>query len=171
MAGTPERPLSDLGLAGYVSFWTGAILRHFDRLLNAEPDEVASPDAGGDVSMTDPDTSGSRRGSRRHKGYEGELPIAPTSSRSTKSATAASAPPVADVEVRFTLVDLALAVNLRVDDVAFTLEQIGLASARVEDEEDGEDAVIISRAMVDEVKARYPRRVLPPLLSVAHVLL
>lgn len=121
--------------------------------------------------MVDADASGSRRGSRRHKGYEGELPIAPTSARSAKSATTAFAAPI-DVEVRFTLADLAQAVNLRADDVAFTLEQVGLGSARIEDEDEpGEEVVVISRAMVDSVKARYPRRVLPALLSVAHVLL
>ncbi|KAJ7083711.1 acyl-CoA N-acyltransferase [Mycena belliarum] len=35
--GTPERPLSDLGLRGYLAYWVGTLIRFFRRVLQALP--------------------------------------------------------------------------------------------------------------------------------------
>lgn len=68
------------------------------------------------------------------------------------------------VMVSCKLADIARATNLRVDDAAFALNEVGLLAMRIASEEDsGEDdktgTVMLTRAMVDKVaKERNVKR-------------
>ncbi|KAI6107360.1 acyl-CoA N-acyltransferase [Pisolithus croceorrhizus] len=138
--GTPERPLSDLGLRSYLTYWVATIVRFLRRLLSVLPADC----------------------------FDGELPHAPISPsfhrhdprsltpatstsatvpRFTPAPTPAQVPEAHDaltsvrkvittpnpdgsatshVVVRCTLADIARATNLRVDDAAFALAECGL---------------------------------------------
>lgn len=38
--GTPERPLSELGLRSYLTFWIQALVQFFRRLLSIQPEDI-----------------------------------------------------------------------------------------------------------------------------------
>ncbi|BGP03642.1 hypothetical protein RTG_03212 [Rhodotorula toruloides ATCC 204091] len=203
--GTPERPLSELGQKGYLAHWTAVLVRYFRAVfaLRCEPPSIESfvPSRNGtSVSPTKSTTPGAgddeaererRKRQRRSKGWDGELPAgtatlaASPAKAFTLRSTRSKAPrqgridPV-DGSFAFptTLDELADAVNLRPDDVAFALVESGLAQWRrgeggvkVKEGESASDVeleLIITPELVEEVAVAC--RVKPmPMLDVAYV--
>ncbi|BGP35527.1 hypothetical protein JCM10296v2_007365 [Rhodotorula toruloides] len=203
--GTPERPLSELGQKGYLAHWTAVLVRYFRAVfaLRCEPPSIESfVPSRNDVSVSptksttpgagDDDAERERRKrQRRSKGWDGELPTgtatlaASPAKAFTLRSTRSKAPrqgridPV-DGSFAFptTLDELADAVNLRPDDVAFALVESGLAQWRrgeggvkVEEGESASDIeleLLITPELVEEVSVAC--RVKPmPMLDVAYV--
>ncbi|GEM11115.1 histone acetyltransferase [Rhodotorula toruloides] len=207
--GTPERPLSELGQKGYLAHWTAVLVRYFRAVfaLRSEPPSIESfmpscnialvssrksttPGAGDDDAERE-----RRKRQRRSKGWDGELPagIATLAASPAKAftlrSTTSNAPRqgrVDPVDGSFafttTLEELADAVNLRSEDVAFALVESGLAqwrrgtlagegSVKIEEAEstgDVELELVITPELVEEVAVTC--RVKPmPMLDVAYV--
>lgn len=203
--GTPERPLSELGQKGYLAHWTAVLVRYFRAVfaLRCEPPSIESfvPSRNGtSVSPTKSTTPGAgddeaererRKRQRRSKGWDGELPAgtatlaASPAKAFTLRSTRSKAPrqgridPV-DGSFAFptTLDELADAVNLRPDDVAFALVESGLAQWRrgeggvkVEEGESASDVeleLIITPELVEEVAVACRAKPMP-MLDVAYV--
>ncbi|GAA5932692.1 hypothetical protein JCM3775_002210 [Rhodotorula graminis] len=152
-AGSPERPLSELGQKGYLAHWTAVLVRYFraifalkgeppsiDTLLAAAPESTRSPSKG---ALNDDDDHGERRKrARRSKGWDGELPpgaatLAGSPAKAFTLRGGSSRPRAGVVDPSdgsfsfpTTLEELSRAVNLRADDVAFALVESGLAQYR-----------------------------------------
>lgn len=74
------------------------------------------------------------------------------------------------VFVKCTLSDIALATGMRTDDIAFTLNECGLLQRRKTlNGNAGEDAIVISREMVEEVARE--RSVKRMCMEVSHVII
>lgn len=157
IAGTPERPLSDLGLRGYLAFWTAVLVRYFRLVfaLRGHPEEIpnAALSPGPPMSTMEGDNDSTQekqvRRARSFKGWEGELPVVTRSSPSnsdpkgqssskssirTRSSLAANTNgislPSRPLTLRITLADIVRATFLRMDDAAFALQESGLAQFR-----------------------------------------
>lgn len=124
--GTPERPLSDLGLQSYLKFWISVIVRYLRRLLNAAPPESSQAKANAPKK-------------KKQKGWDGENgtddktppiedPLADSKKLHYTPQPDGSA--VVHVTAQCTLEDLARATWLRVEDVAFTLREVGMLQNR-----------------------------------------
>lgn len=116
--GTPERPLSDLGLKGYTAYWISIILR-FCRQALADAPPIAPPI----VSAASP----SKRPSRSIKIVR--RPIPTTISINEVEVSKLSGPD-GQYSISLSLSDLARACHLRSDDVASTLSQLGFLQHR-----------------------------------------
>ncbi|CDO71753.1 hypothetical protein BN946_scf184920.g37 [Trametes cinnabarina] len=220
--GTPERPLSDLGLRSYLTYWISTLVRFFRRLLSVLPPETAQLVTTGstaDVSDlfvqspsrdTEDGSSSISRIRRRKstKGWDGEdIPASAiarqataqmsdmrdpiwTSLRTLETTAHPDGSATTQVVVRCTLVDIARATNLRVEDAAFALNECGLLIRRRKERADSaaaaegaqprvevngqegaeeEDVIVVTREMVEAVaKARDVKRMC---LDLNHVLL
>ncbi|KAJ7103744.1 acyl-CoA N-acyltransferase [Mycena epipterygia] len=221
--GTPERPLSDLGLRSYLAYWVGTLIRFFRRVLQALPPghqkitskgnlpDLRSPSleledngtpsvVNGNGATSATPSNGVAKRKKRTKGWDGEvadlsfLGAAPAndaeflnSFRTFEMTANPNGSATVDVVLRCTLRDIARATNLRVEDAAFALNEIGLLALRLasEDAEEvrhtlqatqdaGTDApvdnankfVFISRAMVERVAA--DRNVKKPCMEVEY---
>ncbi|KAF5385612.1 hypothetical protein D9757_006804 [Collybiopsis confluens] len=176
--GTPERPLSDLGLRSYLAFWVSTLVRFFRKLLevmpvsnraissssnnsnnsiiitHGAPPDFRSPsrelsavsavsDEGGGVggvgrrgSSTSSFSSGMRRKKKRVKGWDGEVSqeedfvddvdekLAAFRTFVTTRNPDGSA--TVHLKVHCSLSDIAKATNLRVEDTAFALGEMGM---------------------------------------------
>ncbi|KAJ6551514.1 acyl-CoA N-acyltransferase [Mycena capillaripes] len=230
--GTPERPLSDLGLRSYLAYWVGTLIRFFRRVLQALPPgyskittkgnlpDLRSPSReleddgtpsvvnGNGASVTPSNGNGiSVKRKKRTKGWDGEvadlsfLGTAPpndaefvSSFRTFDMSANPNGSATVDVVLRCTLRDIARATNLRVEDAAFALNEIGLLALRLSSEDADEvrqtlqaehDArtggaepapadnannfVFISRAMVERVAV--DRKVKVPCMEVEYCML
>ncbi|OJT12859.1 Histone acetyltransferase KAT8 [Trametes pubescens] len=162
--GTPERPLSDLGLRSYLTYWISTLVRFFRRLLSVLPPDTAqvvTTGPVGDVSDafvqspardTEDGSSISRTKKRKStKGWDGEeIPAAAralrtaqandmndpmwASLRALETTAHADGSATTHVVVRCTLADVARATNLRVEDAAFALNECGLLVRRRADD-------------------------------------
>jgi len=180
--GTPERPLSDLGLRSYVTYWISVLVRFFRKVLTVTPHEAT--EAGNDVA--DPGRLSVRK-KKRAKGFDGEVPevlsdvpqgsyIAlveePTfgslrTTHTTISPIDGSA--TTHLSVRCTLLDIARATNIRPDDVAFALRECGFLQHVKTGDGVEQETMVISREMVERIaKERHVKRMC---LDVAHILL
>ncbi|KAG8940553.1 hypothetical protein FRC04_005191 [Tulasnella sp. 424] len=147
--GTPERPLSDLGLRGYLAYWVATLVRFFRRILGTEPEEDpnAPPGLGSGGHSRKSSLSASGKPTKRKiKGFDGEIdypkekdegPSAtlveqPTfgSIRTTHTETTPNGTTRQHLNIRCTLMDIARATGLRHEDVAFAMEECGLLMRR-----------------------------------------
>jgi len=150
--GTPERPLSDLGLCSYLTYWVSTIVRYFRRLLSVVPPENSHlisrklPDLSLNRSPSRDAEDGIQRVKRRKttKGWDGEMTdpsvaVAPlsimddelsTEMRIIETTANPDGSATSHVNVRCTLEDFAKATNLRVEDAAFALKECGLLTRR-----------------------------------------
>ncbi|KZT08983.1 acyl-CoA N-acyltransferase [Laetiporus sulphureus 93-53] len=196
--GTPERPLSDLGLRSYLTYWVSTLIRFFRRLLAVLPPDASKmitiggmPDLAEAYMMSpsaEPEDWATSKLKRRKstKGWDGEelpgtahRPAEPydgtdpmfTTLRTVETTPNADGSATAHVMLHCTLADIARATNLRVEDVAFALNECGLLLKRRkgEDAGDTEDIVVMSREMVETVAKE--RGVKKMCMSLAHVLL
>lgn len=80
---------------------------------------------------------------------------------------------VTHVMVKCTLEDIARATNLRIDDAAFALNEVGLLAKRLakdsEDYSESQDTIVLTRDMVENVAME--RNVKIPCISLSHVVL
>ncbi|KAG9040352.1 hypothetical protein FS837_000761, partial [Tulasnella sp. UAMH 9824] len=147
--GTPARPLSDLGLRGYLSYWVATLVRFFRRILGTAPEEDpnAPPGLGGSRHSRKPSLPGSGKATKRKiKGFDGETiypkaedegPSAALveqpafgSIRTTHTETTPNGTTQQHLNIRCTLIDIARATGLRHEDVAFAMEECGLLMRR-----------------------------------------
>ncbi|KZP26050.1 hypothetical protein FIBSPDRAFT_820112 [Athelia psychrophila] len=155
--GTPERPLSDLGLRSYLTYWVSTLIRYFRRLLSVVPPENSAlisrnkmPDLNQLRSPSRDSEESIVRIKRRKstKGWDGEVvdpgvALAPiemmtgasfrmlvTKMRAIETLANADGSATSHVVVKCTLVDIANATNLRVEDTAFALNECGLLVRR-----------------------------------------
>jgi len=185
--GTPERPLSDLGLRGYLAYWTAVLVRFFRHLLGTEEQDPSD----GSPSNGDVKTPRSAK-KKRVKGFEGEVAAAEADRVDVSAAAVSliegdsfgslrtthtmkdpsSGKSTIHVSIKCTLLDIAHATYLRPDDVAFTLAECGLLARRKDvEKEEGtiEEEIVISREMVEAVANE--RGVKRMCMDRAHVLL
>ncbi|KAI0063101.1 acyl-CoA N-acyltransferase [Artomyces pyxidatus] len=191
--GTPERPLSDLGLRSYLAYWVSTLIRFLRRLLSVLPPDLPKVTTQGrppDLSHLRTPSADLRR-RRSAKGWDGEVDTPPESSpsaapgtpgadddtlaalRAVETTANADGSATTHVVVRCTLADIARATNLRVEDTAFALNECGLLIRRYGAGGDAgvgaEDTIVISREMVEAVaKERGVKRMC---IDMAHVLL
>ncbi|WVQ73501.1 hypothetical protein IAR50_003073 [Cryptococcus sp. DSM 104548] len=127
--GTPERPLSDLGLKGYTAYWVSIILRFLKSLVeDAQPAVNESPVkrrgsvAAGGASPVKPGTPNSRSlRARKEAVAKGE-----TIAAGDVDVLRMSIPGhPGQFNVALALSDIAKTCHLRIDDVAFTLSELG----------------------------------------------
>jgi len=174
--GTPERPLSDLGLRSYLAYWVSTIIRFLRRVLSVLSPEVLSirnvasfPDVhnpeSGEVEMVT-----QTRKKKRTKGFEGEVESETSIEASMCMMPLKSIPDSifttervfetthredggADTHVRVdcTLADIARATNLRVEDAAFALNECGLLMRRKAGVSDDDEVIVITRSLVEKV--------------------
>ncbi|EJD55240.1 hypothetical protein AURDEDRAFT_179022 [Auricularia subglabra TFB-10046 SS5] len=154
--GTPERPLSDLGLRSYLSYWAAVLIRFFRRLLVVNVAESSSllneiaplPMAadqrkpkkqklGGDAADCTPD-------------YDEDLLA---SMRTLHTQLNSDGSVTIHVSIHAQLTDIANAVKLPLQDVAFAMRECGFLDHRkvelAEDGETEEDVIVLSREMVE----------------------
>ncbi|CAK5274212.1 unnamed protein product [Mycena citricolor] len=208
--GTPERPLSDLGLRSYLAYWVATLIRFFRRVLQVLPpntkyvgplramsrevdEEEGSPAIPNSGNSVTPSASTGFKRKRRPKGYGGEEPnfLEPSSYSEdadfvSRFRTFAITPKedgsaTMHVVLRCTLEDLAKATNLRIDDAAFALNEVGFLAMRLSyddedqlkqslkaeatsDSEPTDKFVYISKEIVDRIAAE--RKVKPPCLQI-----
>jgi len=176
--GTPERPLSDLGLRSYLAYWVSTIIRFLRQLLSTLPPDLPPiktvgrlPDLSHLCIDTDTTPPSPQKRAKRTKGWDGEsaAPSSPeggSASPAAQDTLGAAAVPAAlertyetvsapdgsaavHVVARCTLAELARATNLRIEDAAFALNECGLLVRR---EGEGDAMTIaISREMVETV--------------------
>ncbi|EIW67632.1 hypothetical protein TREMEDRAFT_64226 [Tremella mesenterica DSM 1558] len=145
--GTPERPLSDLGLKSYTSYWNSVILRFCRTLLPPDP----------------PQTSKATRTSRPRRS------IALKSQETVVNVNGVDLVKIPDGNgqaIRLTLSQMSQACHIRLDDTIYALSELGfLRHRRTHDKHQntpGEEKgdwdnveVVISRAMVDDMWVKW----------------
>ncbi|KAG6373170.1 acyl-CoA N-acyltransferase [Boletus reticuloceps] len=182
--GTPERPLSDLGLRSYLTYWVATLIRFFRRLLTVLPPEyvqVTTDQWMPDLSQLQ-STEDNMVRRKRPKGWDGEIDdVASTTStphhfdevlnalRRIETTSNLDGSATSHVVVRCTLGDIARATNLRVEDAAFALNECGLLTHVQRDSDGAREQIGITREMVEAVAKE--RRVKEMCMSLAHVLL
>ncbi|KAG6826926.1 hypothetical protein H0H92_013883 [Tricholoma furcatifolium] len=231
--GTPERPLSDLGLRSYLAYWVSTLIRFFRHVLTVLPlntlrithtgqfpgiyrspsgDSDADSDSGGGSESASVAGNGNDNGNstangtlsvnghgngsvvprkkkKKWKGWAGEVqdvngdssevpflctdPIF-TTHRKLVMEHNEDGSASTNVMINCTLADIARATNLRIEDAAFALNEVGLLVRRIASEEgeekegeekegeekEGEEkkdagnaneTVVLTRAMVEKV--------------------
>lgn len=121
--GTPERPLSDLGLKGYTTYWVSVILRFLRQLLaDAEPFDAAQNKAAKKGRPSRGSMHLRRRSSVVSLGQDANEHM------SEDAIIKEREPYRGQYSVSLRLSALAKACHLRVDDTAFALGELGFLS-------------------------------------------
>jgi histone acetyltransferase MYST1 len=124
--GTPERPLSDLGLKGYTAYWVSVVLRLLRRLLVSAP-PIKSSQA---TPLKSPAQSEGRSLRQRPVSTVGEQ-IGMTEHANGVAIRMMSIPSFkGQYAIALSLSDIARACHLRPDDTAFTLTELGFLQHR-----------------------------------------
>ncbi|KIL62189.1 hypothetical protein M378DRAFT_187391 [Amanita muscaria Koide BX008] len=158
--GTPERPLSDLGLRSYLAYWVASLIRFFRRVLSALPHDAPkqaittrgnfpdivngcrSPSSLSSSGQEDLETSSlNASAKKRRKSVKGWDDPQFTSLRTFTTTPQADGSAVTHVSVRCTLSDIAHATNLRIEDAAFALNECGLLVKKIKAKERNIDVV------------------------------
>lgn len=147
IAGTPERPLSELGLKGYMAFWSAQLVRTLQKAWEPGGDTVRAILAGHTATELPPHAAVRRRTAAR--GWAGEVRVE----------RPVVAGPSVPVPRRTTLARLAAAAGLRPDDATLALAHAGLLMAK-----DG--TLVLSHEDVDAAAGRL--RLRPPILDEAY---
>ncbi|KAH6905835.1 tat-interactive protein [Coprinopsis sp. MPI-PUGE-AT-0042] len=208
--GTPERPLSDLGLRSYLAYWVATIIRFFRHVLTVLPpaaeglivrNQATFPDltqpTPGDVR--DPKYPTGRGRKARSLPPGDSVPRTPfdemddevfTKLRNFETRLEEDGSAKTHCHVDFTLQDLARACNLRMDDAAFAMNECGLLTKRIVDEDSEQDdqvnghdeasdhqssmrrtasndVIVITRTLVEEVAKM--RNVKPMVMDLRYV--
>lgn len=168
VAGTPERPLSALGLRGYIAFWTAHILRTLQlayahdtqparrirAVLAGSPLPAPAAPAHAETPGA-PASARKRRPRRAWRGWAGEL--------AEKTADAAAQPTLPPVPLpqETTLERLAQAAYLRVDDTTLALAHAGLLT-------EANHTIPLAREAIEAAAARLHLK--PAILDEAYLL-
>ncbi|EIN13298.1 acyl-CoA N-acyltransferase [Punctularia strigosozonata HHB-11173 SS5] len=144
--GTPERPLSDLGLRTYLNYWVSTILRHLQKLLSVVPPDMTvrsgpqMPDLS-KLRAKSEDLMTQKPKKKKTKGWDGEIDLSelyanqpppddPNTSLTSRRTLVTRGNPdgsaTTHVVVHCTLEDLSRATYIRVEDAAFALNECGL---------------------------------------------
>ncbi|KAF9261948.1 acyl-CoA N-acyltransferase [Marasmius fiardii PR-910] len=145
--GTPERPLSDLGLRSYLAYWVATLVRFFRKLLSVlppgttqvistgiAPDLAVRSHEGSEDGVLSPTTQRRRRNT---KGWEGEvddddgaylIDIDESINSLRNYVTTANPDGSASthLQIQCSLSDISRATNLRIEDAAFALNEMGM---------------------------------------------
>ncbi|KAF8168463.1 acyl-CoA N-acyltransferase [Crassisporium funariophilum] len=176
--GTPERPLSDLGLRSYLAYWVSTLIRFFRRVLCVLPPEIVSiRNVANFPNMTeevpgDVDPVPQTKRNKKAKGFQGEVteasieksigmmpfkyindaPSDPlfTTERVFETSHREDGGAETHVKVECTLAEISRATNLRVEDAAFALNECGLLMRRLTKTSEN-DTVVITRSLVEAV--------------------
>jgi histone acetyltransferase HTATIP len=124
--GTPERPLSDLGLKGYTVYWVSVVLRFLRRLLVDAP-PIQNPV---DILIKSPIKPEGRTLRRREPVSLVEQIGEVEEVNGVIIRKNAIANHKGQYAIALTLQEVAKACHLRVDDTAFTLGELGLLRQR-----------------------------------------
>ncbi|KIK66011.1 hypothetical protein GYMLUDRAFT_38482 [Collybiopsis luxurians FD-317 M1] len=148
--GTPERPLSDLGLRSYLAYWVSTLVRFFRKLLEVMPvsngstptDPIITRGVPPDFRSPSRELSASEDGSsvprrrKRVKGWDGEVSQEEDlvedvdeklgSLRTFVTVRNPDGSATVHIKVQCSLADIAQATNLRVEDAAFALNEMGM---------------------------------------------
>ncbi|CAA7267725.1 unnamed protein product [Cyclocybe aegerita] len=175
--GSPERPLSDLGLRSYLAYWVSTIIRFLRRVLSVLPPDVVSSKNENTFPHMRDDIPGYISGQvervhvkqkKKSKGFDGE--VSGTNSEAALCMTPLQSiqDPVfttkrvfettpnehggadTNIKVECTLQDIAKATNLRIDDAAFAMHECGLLMRRMSRTEEN-DTIVITRSLVEKV--------------------
>ncbi|RPD59449.1 acyl-CoA N-acyltransferase [Lentinus tigrinus ALCF2SS1-6] len=198
--GTPERPLSDLGLRSYLTYWVSTLVRFFRRLLSVLPPDTAQVTTTGlttDISDaialspsrdTEDGSSISKKRRKSTKGWDGEeIPASAiahrtaqlndtndpmwTSLRSIETTANLDGSATTHVVVRCTLADIARATNLRIEDAAFALNECGLLGRRLRKDSSGETEEVMAITREMVEAVAKERNIKRMCMDLAHVLL
>ncbi|KAI0717529.1 acyl-CoA N-acyltransferase [Cerioporus squamosus] len=199
--GTPERPLSDLGLRSYLTYWVSTLVRFFRRLLSVLPPDTAQVTTTGlttDISDaialspsrdTEDSSSISKKRRKSTKGWDGEeIPASAialrtaqlndmndpmwTSLRSIETTANRDGSATTHIVVRCTLADIARATNLRVEDAAFALNECGLLGRHLKSGGSGDAGEVVLAITREMVEAVAKERDVKRMcMDLAHVLL
>ncbi|KAF8139710.1 acyl-CoA N-acyltransferase [Boletus edulis] len=174
--GTPERPLSDLGLRSYLTYWVATLIRFFRRLLTVLPPEYVQvttdqwiPDLSQLQSTEDNmiDDVASTTSTPHH--FDALSIEVLNGLRRIETTSNPDGSATSHVVVRCTLGDIARATNLRVEDAAFALNECGLLTHVQRDRDGAREQIGVTREMIEAVAKE--RRVKEMCMSLAHVLL
>ncbi|KZS90340.1 acyl-CoA N-acyltransferase [Sistotremastrum niveocremeum HHB9708] len=152
---TPERPLSDLGLRGYLAYWISVLVRFF----RCFPETNRHSAAEGLIELAGGgNTSGQKK--RKKSGKEEDdnewTESDPSSFNNFRQLITTLNPngsATTNVFIQCTLRDISQATNIRVEDIAFALNECGLLQRRRKDNETLEEVIMLSREMIDKVAA------------------
>ncbi|WVQ96586.1 hypothetical protein IAU59_003691 [Kwoniella sp. CBS 9459] len=136
--GTPERPLSDLGLKGYTAYWVSVILRFLRGLLEDVEPFISTESPRKSPVKPVPAVSGGTSSEAR------SLRVRKAPSVATEARPKGETVLVNDVEfsklpvpgyrgqqrINMTLKEISRGCHLRTDDVAFTLSELGFLNYR-----------------------------------------
>ncbi|KIJ68858.1 hypothetical protein HYDPIDRAFT_37281 [Hydnomerulius pinastri MD-312] len=183
-AGTPERPLSDLGLRSYLTYWVATLVRRLLSVLPPDYLQVTTDQWTPDISqLQSPPSEDSIVRRKRPKGWDGEVSEIqsagpPPSSfgadvlsslRKVETTSNPDGSATSHVVVQCTLAEIAHTTNLRIEDAAFALSECGLLGHVQMNSDGSREQISITREMVEAVAKE--RRVKEMCMSLAHVLL
>jgi len=154
--GTPERPLSDLGLKGYMAYWSAQLVRTLLAAYSPEGAMIRAILAGHKppAPHSMPTSPSPRRRRRRRGGWAGEELV----ERPDEPLTSI---PHASIPMTTTLARIADAAGLRSDDATLALAHAGLLVST-------SSAFILSLEAIQQAAQRLSLR--PPILDEGYCL-
>lgn len=155
--GTPERPLSDLGLKGYMAYWSAQLVRTLLAAYSPEGAMIRAILAGHKPppphSM--PTSQSPRRRRQRRGGWAGE-------ERAERPDEPLASIPHASIPMNTTLARIADAAGLRSDDATLALAHAGLLDST------SSSTFVLSLEAIQQAAQRLSLR--PPILDVGYCL-